>query len=106
MFLLFSILALASVVVHLTLDLEETDGEEDKAFCIVLLVVASASLLFEVVNPEEEDNDKGANISLRMGKLPHKKKGLHSQQTTCTRRSRHSWADERSENPLQLSRRN
>lgn len=90
-------------VVHLTLDLEDNDRGED-AFCI-LLVVASASLL-EVVNPEEEDNDKGANISLRMGKLPHKKKGLHSQQTTCTRRSRHSWADERSENPLQLSRRN
>ena len=69
MFLLFSILALVSVV-HLTLDLEDNDRGED-AFCI-LLVVASASLL-EVVNPEEEDNDKGANISLRMGKRPHKK---------------------------------
>ena len=59
-------------VVHLTLDLEDTDREED-AFCIVLLVfVASASLLFEVA-PEEEDNDTGANISLRVGKRPHKK---------------------------------
>lgn len=81
MFLFFSILALASVV-HLTLDLEDTENREEDAFCIVLLVfVASASLLFEVA-PEEEDNDTGANISLRVGKCPPTKKGLHSHEQT------------------------
>ena len=71
MFLLFSILALASVVHLKLLDLEDTDREED-AFCIVLLVVANASLLFEVA-PEEEDNDTGANISFMWGNAPEKK---------------------------------
>ena len=62
-------------VVHLTLDLEDNDRGED-AFCI-LLVVASASLL-EVVNPEEEDNDKGANISLCGETPPQKRVCIHS----------------------------
>ena len=78
-FLLFSILALASVV-HL-LDLEDTDREED-AFCIVLVVVVvvNVSLLFDEaeVNPEEEDNDTGANISFFYGETPPEKKGSAS----------------------------
>ena len=52
-------------VVHLKLDLDN-----DREDACILLVVANVSLL--EVAPEEEDNDKGANISL-YGELPHKK---------------------------------
>ena len=62
-------------VVHLKLDLDN-----DREDACILLVVANASLL--VVAPEEEDNDTGANISLRVGKCPPTKKGLHSHEQT------------------------
>ena len=65
-FLFFSILALVSVV-HLKLDLDN-----DREDACILLVVANASLL--VVAPEEEDNDKGANMISLCGETPPQKR--------------------------------
>ena len=58
-------------VVHLKLDLDN-----DREDACILLVVANASLL--VVAPEEEDNDKGANISLYGETPPQKRVCIHT----------------------------
>ena len=58
-------------VVHLKLDLDN-----DREDACILLVVANVSLL--EVAPEEEDNDKGANISLYGETPPQKRVCIHS----------------------------